>query len=99
MLSKVDQEDLWVKGFVFLASGKPHYEDDFNAIKDHLLTPEFEQKLIDDFSLEDDLFGGDTSFKLIDVYWNYKAVFVFQNEDEETEEFCLAPDHVTIAGL
>ena len=97
LLSKIDQEDLWVSGFVFAVENSKSYADSFNEIKDKLRAPEFEQALINEFVLDDESFGLGDTLKLTNVVWTGADVrFEFGNDAGETNTLWLCPDYITV---
>lgn len=87
IFSNVDREDYWVSGSIVLkVKNTDTYEDAYNEIKHKLETPEMIAFIIDDYSLDADLFDGDETFKFKRTYWSHGLFFVFENSEGEELE-------------
>ncbi len=96
-LYTVDKEDYWVSGISFIV---PDYirvfEDAFEWILAYLYSEEFIDLLIQKYSLLEDSFHDDKSFKLKSVEWKYGVIFKFENSNEDIVSFKLLTEFITL---
>ena len=91
IFASIDREDYWVSsGLCFKLSEKSlkeSYEDNYNELKAKLESKEVVAYVIEDNSLEYDLFEDESKIKFVRTYWAYGLVYEFENEEGETAEF------------
>ncbi len=96
-LHTVDKEDYWVSGISFII---PDYigvfEDAFEWVLANLYSEEFINLLIQKYSLLEDSFHDDKSFKLKSVEWKYGVVFNFENSTKDIVSFKLLTEFITL---
>ena len=97
LFSKIDREDGWISGGMsFKVEDTSSYESAYNELKVKLESPELVAHIIDDRSLEDDLFTDydNTDFKFKTTRFEYGLVYVFENTDGDEAEYKFSCDFI-----
>ena len=97
LFSMVDREDYWVTGgLAFRVQNTGTYEDAYNEVKEKLEAPELVAHIVEDRSLEFDLFEEDETYKFTKTYWSRGLYYVFTNDEGEERECRFSADFILL---